>query len=174
MHNQRDIRHSPQQMMVDNPKPSGSTNGTLRNDIREKSLQPQMHDSSIQMQKSVMNDDSDHIERPIRDPSNMPLNKLTIDLIKTYKGINEKYYNRKMRRRNHDAPVIGAPTATKTSVPSSHIQQISQPPPATGPLHFDRRISKNVSLPHPQQQQQPSMPATASQPIISQVNIKIF
>uniref|UniRef100_A0A914Z9Y8 dual-specificity kinase n=1 Tax=Panagrolaimus superbus TaxID=310955 RepID=A0A914Z9Y8_9BILA len=165
--NQRDVRLSPQQMMVDNPKPSGSTNGTLRNEsTREKSLQPQIHESTIQMQKSV-NDDSDQVERPIRDPSNMPLNKLTIDLIKTYKGINEKYYNRKMRRRHHDAPITGV-SATKAAAPPNHIQQISQQPPqGTGPLHFDRRIAKNVSLPHPQQQPQ-SMTATASQPLISQ------
>jgi dual specificity tyrosine-phosphorylation-regulated kinase 1 len=157
--NQRDLRHSPQQIMVDNPKSSGSSNGALRHDSgREKSLQPQMHDSVIHIQKSVINDDSDQTDRPLRDPSNMPLNKLTIDLIKTYKGINEKYYNRKMRRRHHDAPVTGA-SAPKTTVPPSLIQQTSQPPSATGPLHFDRRIAKNMPL--PQQQQQSSQSITS-------------
>jgi dual specificity tyrosine-phosphorylation-regulated kinase 1 len=160
--NQRDSRHSPQQMMVDNPKSSGSSNGTLKNDTnREKSLQPPMHDSLIHLQKTALNDDPEQSDRPIRDPSNMPLNKLTIDLIKTYKGINEKYYNRKMRRRHHDAPVTGA-SAPKTTVPPSHVQQSSQPLPVSGSLHFDRRIAKNVSMPHPQQN------LTIAQPFTSQ------
>ena len=149
---QSGLRQSPQQMLIDNPKPGSSSNGTLGHESsREKSLQPQMHDSSMHMQKS-MDDDLNQPDRPIRDPSNMPLNKLTVDLIKTYKGINEKYYNRKMRRRHHDAPATGS-SAPKSIVSSSssHSSQGPPPPPSTGPLHFDRRITKN--LPHPQLQQ---------------------
>ncbi|KAL3107514.1 hypothetical protein niasHT_014231 [Heterodera trifolii] len=40
--------------------------------------------------------------RPMRDQSVRPINKLTAELIKTYKNINENYYNRKARRRHNE------------------------------------------------------------------------
>jgi hypothetical protein len=39
------------------------------------------------------------IQKPQRDAATRPLSKLTIDLIKTYKNINENYYSRKAKRR---------------------------------------------------------------------------
>lgn len=47
--------------------------------------------------------------RTRRDDSLRPINKLTSELIRTYKNINENYYNRKARRRQHasdDQPVV--------------------------------------------------------------------
>jgi len=151
------LRQSPQQMIVDNPVKQVNMNGSMsrqRLSHREGSSQPtQIHDALMPMQKSVIDDEPVQMDHSIRDPSEMPLHKLTIDLIKTYKGINEKYYNRKQLRRKHqEAPATGA-SAPKTNVPPNHLPV---QPQNSQPLHFDRRISKNGPLPHPQQQPQPS------------------
>ncbi|RXG62047.1 Serine/threonine-protein kinase minibrain [Armadillidium vulgare] len=50
------------------------------------------------------------IERRFRDPANGPLRKLSVDLIKTYKHINEVYYAKKKRRAQQ----------TQGQSPSSH------------------------------------------------------
>uniref|UniRef100_A0A914KXE6 Dual specificity tyrosine-phosphorylation-regulated kinase mbk-1 n=1 Tax=Meloidogyne incognita TaxID=6306 RepID=A0A914KXE6_MELIC len=49
-----------------------------------------------------------------RDGSARPLNKLTSELIRTYKSINENYYNRKARRRQHAIDDVSFVTATTT------------------------------------------------------------
>jgi hypothetical protein len=42
--------------------------------------------------------------RPLRDPATAPLRKLSIDLIKTYKHINDSYYREKEKRLVRDPP----------------------------------------------------------------------
>lgn len=44
------------------------------------------------------------IPRQFRDPASAPLRKLSVDLIKTYKHINEVYYAKKKRRAQQQAP----------------------------------------------------------------------
>uniref|UniRef100_A0AC34Q6I6 Dual-specificity kinase n=1 Tax=Panagrolaimus sp. JU765 TaxID=591449 RepID=A0AC34Q6I6_9BILA len=158
------LRQSPQQMIVDNPKQAGLNGSLSRQRIsqREGSVQPPTHESLGSLQKSVV-EDPVQMEQPFRDPSQMPIYKLTVDLIKTYKGINEKYYNRKMRRRPQDAPATGA-SAPKTNVPPNHLSGQNQN--NIQPLHFDRRISKNIQVAHPQQQQQP-LASTMAQSVTS-------
>ncbi|KAI1725547.1 protein kinase domain-containing protein [Ditylenchus destructor] len=66
--------------------------------------------------------------RQQRDPNSRPVNKLTIDLIKTYKSINESYYNRKARRRhevNNDQSVATAVAAT-SNVTQNHRSLVTQ------------------------------------------------
>lgn len=152
------LRQSPQQMLIDNPK-QPSLNGSMQRHrvIQRDSnpLQQASHDTLI-MQKSVVDDDTPQMEQNQRDPSEMPLYKLTVDLIKTYKGINEKYYNKKMRRRHQDVPV-----SVQSNQPQKVISSMNQ---TAQPLHFDRRISKNAqTLNHPQQQ----LPSTMTQSMTS-------
>ena len=55
-----------------------------------------------------------------RDPREAPLRKLSVELIKTYKHINEVYYAKKKRR------AIAATTATSSSTSSNQSSQVAQ------------------------------------------------
>jgi hypothetical protein len=86
-----------------------------------------------------------------RDPREAPLRKLSVDLIKTYKHINEVYYAKKKRR------------AQQTNNPTNETLQVSQ--------HLNHHQHQ-----HPQQQQQPIQPqhndlATVLNPNIVNINM---
>ncbi|KAI6220571.1 Dual-specificity kinase [Aphelenchoides fujianensis] len=49
-----------------------------------------------------LNDASKSDAKPARDPDERPLIRLSVNLIHTYKNINENYYNRKIRRRHEE------------------------------------------------------------------------
>ena len=53
---------------------------------------------SVGLGPSVSVGSSSHLKPQFRDPATAPLRKLSVDLIKTYKHINEVYYAKKKRR----------------------------------------------------------------------------
>lgn len=57
-----------------------------------------------------------------RDGSLRPLNKLTSELIRTYKSINENYYNRKARRRQHAGDDLSFVSMTTTGPPPQQMR----------------------------------------------------
>uniref|UniRef100_A0A7E4V626 dual-specificity kinase n=1 Tax=Panagrellus redivivus TaxID=6233 RepID=A0A7E4V626_PANRE len=121
--------------------PSIASNGAPLPKPRQ-GIQLPSHESN--MQKSFHEDDGSIVtvgDKPYRDISEMPLHKLTIDLVKTYKGINEKYYSRKTRRRQQEAAAAAA--SAKPVV--TGLQNLSSS--SSQPLHFDRKLSKTLSGP---------------------------
>ncbi|CAJ0566969.1 unnamed protein product, partial [Mesorhabditis spiculigera] len=98
--------------------------------------------------------------RPIyRNPNEAPLRKLTVDLIKTYKNINESFYARKQRR--HDAHQAVHPTAS--GVHQSMAQQQQQPPPQQLQQLQQQPQSSGLQQQQQQQVQQQQMMAQQQQ-----------
>uniref|UniRef100_A0A914DLY1 Dual specificity tyrosine-phosphorylation-regulated kinase mbk-1 n=1 Tax=Acrobeloides nanus TaxID=290746 RepID=A0A914DLY1_9BILA len=97
--------------------------------------------------------------KPHRDPTMAPLYKLTVDLIKTYKGINETYYNRKAKRR-HDQDVTAQATVT---LGGPNIVPIGQAPTAAtlGLAKLTGQLSN----------QQAGMLPLQQQPGVSSINV---
>ncbi|KAJ1368069.1 hypothetical protein KIN20_029127 [Parelaphostrongylus tenuis] len=97
---------------------------------------PQPHMQTLQHQPpsivhKVMNDGNTIVpEKIYRNHADAPIRKLTCDLIKTYKNINESFYLRKaLRRQEHQANIQTNhnPTSTATAINN----QLS----GTGPHH---------------------------------------
>uniref|UniRef100_A0A914HNC7 dual-specificity kinase n=1 Tax=Globodera rostochiensis TaxID=31243 RepID=A0A914HNC7_GLORO len=86
--------------------------------------------------------------RQMRDQSVRPINKLTAELIKTYKNINENYYNRKARRRQNDdqqqPPMLSASNNANALVAAATIGSSS-----------NNHLSTILAVPGIQQQQHP-------------------
>jgi hypothetical protein len=61
-----------------------------------------MVQQGLQSQPLTSNNNNNNGTRIPRNPNTRPVCKLTGDLIKTYKTINENYYNRKAHRRKHE------------------------------------------------------------------------
>lgn len=93
-----------------------------------------------------------------RDDGSRPINKLTLELIKTYKSINENYYNRKARRRQHanDDPPTAQPQLGQPQNPVDMVQPDStQQPFPTNQTHRPLPYTKP---------KQPSTKTVAQQP----------
>jgi hypothetical protein len=86
---------------------------------RNASLDNSVMKATSSQQPQILSNDVERsiVPRPQRDPASRPVNKLTMDLIKTYKNINENYYNRKARRRqdNTEQPQPQQPINTMIS-----------------------------------------------------------
>lgn len=97
-----------------------------------------------------------HQCRTYRDPAFTPLRKLSVDLIKTYKGINESYYARKAKRRHDHGQVMHQPLV--------HEQQHQQvaPPPVKQAAPLTSQVAHLM-----QSQTQQSQPAFQQQPAVS-------
>jgi hypothetical protein len=54
--------------------------------------------TAVSLGPSVGVGSTSHLKPQFRDPASAPLRKLSVDLIKTYKHINEVYYAKKKRR----------------------------------------------------------------------------
>ena len=64
--------------------------------------------SGVGLVQGVGAGNSGHLKPQFRDPATAPLRKLSVDLIKTYKHINEVYYAKKKRRAQQTQVRIGS------------------------------------------------------------------
>ncbi|KAF7627301.1 Protein kinase domain-containing protein [Meloidogyne graminicola] len=74
-------------------------------------VQPQRHQQKLVNPSTIVQSQSSLLltnNPPKRDNITRPLNKLTSELIRTYKSINENYYNRKARRRHHTSDELSS------------------------------------------------------------------
>lgn len=106
------------------------------------SMVTQQQQGSVQGSNLVV-----HQSRTYRDPAFTPLRKLSVDLIKTYKGINESYYARKAKRRHDHGQVMHATL-------SQEQQQQVAPPPVKQAAPLNSQVAHLM-----QAQSQPSQPA---------------
>ncbi|MFH4976402.1 hypothetical protein AB6A40_003111 [Gnathostoma spinigerum] len=100
--------------------------------------------------------------RTCRDPAFAPLRKLSVDLIVTYKGINESYYARKAKRRHDHEQML------HQQITQDHQQQqITQPPIKQAPPLTQQQLAQLVFSSQPQQDQRQdvSQQSTSTLPI---------
>jgi len=81
-----------------------------------------MHMMSMQPGTAAVGSSSLAGGRAPRDPNTRPVCKLTGDLIKTYKTINENYYNRKAHRRKHESSGGGGGELQQPQIKQLHQQ----------------------------------------------------
>ncbi|VDK44472.1 unnamed protein product [Anisakis simplex] len=100
--------------------------------------------------------------RTYRDPAYTPLRKLSVDLIKTYKGINEvsclfSYYARKAKRRHDHGQCI--PSSTQHQQQQQHTINQEQQLHMAPPIKQAAPLSQQMGM----HQHQPSVTNTSSQ-----------
>jgi hypothetical protein len=112
------------------------------------------------------NDNNSQNLAGFRDPREAPLRKLSVDLIKTYKHINEVYYAKKKRRAQQTSTNSNANSLIQTntnidpSIPLQPVQQqhdvVSGPVLATNTTNNITTTNSNIVVQSQQQQQQQS------------------
>jgi hypothetical protein len=110
------------------------------------------------------NDNNSQNLAGFRDPREAPLRKLSVDLIKTYKHINEVYYAKKKRRAQQTSTNSNANSLIQTntnidpSIPLQPVQQqhdvVSGPVLATNTTNNITTTNSNIVVQSQQQQQQ--------------------
>uniref|UniRef100_A0A915BFX2 Dual specificity tyrosine-phosphorylation-regulated kinase mbk-1 n=1 Tax=Parascaris univalens TaxID=6257 RepID=A0A915BFX2_PARUN len=111
--------------------PSTSTQGAHMVGAGAAPMLAQPHSNSGPMGTPNASNLSTQQGRTYRDPAYTPLRKLSVDLIKTYKGINESYYARKAKRR-HDH---GQGVQHQQPLAQEQQQQMAPPMKQAAPLN---------------------------------------